>query len=180
MTSIIEITDLPLKGAFIIKPSEFFDSRGAFYKIYTEEVLLKKNLKPYFAEEFITTSKKGVLRGLHYQEEPFAQGKLVHCLRGEMYDVIVDLRKNSDTFEKWTSVVISEKNRFTVYIPPGFAHGFLALGEDTHTLYKTSKRYSPEHERGIRYDDSALKISWPDISPKIISEKDQKWPRLKI
>ncbi|EEE8719949.1 dTDP-4-dehydrorhamnose 3,5-epimerase, partial [Salmonella enterica] len=117
-------------------------------------------------------STKGVLRGLHYQVEPYAQGKLVRCIAGEVFDVAVDIRKDSETFGKWVGVNISSENKRQLWIPEGFAHGFLVLSDSADFLYKTSNYYSPIHERGIVWNDPTININWPINIDKILSEKD--------
>ncbi len=123
----LEIEDLPLTGAFIIKPKEFYDERGAFYKIYDRAILRTRGVEPVFAEDCLSASKKGVVRGMHYQLDPFSQAKLVRVIRGAVLDVIVDLRRSSQSFGKWFSMELTDQNRYSVYVPRGFAHGFLSL-----------------------------------------------------
>ncbi len=174
----LEGEKLLLKDAFIIKPQEFRDERGAFYKFYTEAMLKGFGMKPYFPEEYLAVSKKGVLRGLHYQSGQHAQGKLVRCTQGEIYDVILDLRKSSPTFGKWTGLVLSAQNMLNLFVPRGFAHGFVALTEGATMLYRVDNGYSPGNERGILWNDPQLKIKWGVAEPTV-SEKDKKWPLFK-
>ncbi len=174
----IEIIDTPLEGAFLLKPKEFHDERGDFYKNYTRKVLEARGVKPLFMEEYLSISKKGVMRGLHYQTGEFAQGKLITCTRGRIFDVAVDLREGSGTYGRWLSNMLTGKNRLSLYIPRGFAHGFMALSQDAVTCYKADNDYSPEHEAGIRWDDPALGIRWPDVGKVIVSGKDSGWPPL--
>ncbi|MEW6036208.1 MAG: dTDP-4-dehydrorhamnose 3,5-epimerase [Candidatus Micrarchaeota archaeon] len=171
----MEIEDLPLKGAFIIRPKEFYDERGAFCKTYDRAMLRSRGVEPGVVEEFFSVSKKGVVRGLHYQAEPHPQAKLVGVLKGAAFDVIVDLRRRSPTFGKWVSVELSGGNRRTLYVPRGFAHGFLSLADDTLMLYRVDGDYSPEAERGIIFDDKSLAIPWPKME-YIVSRKDRSWP----
>ncbi|HAT4085753.1 TPA: dTDP-4-dehydrorhamnose 3,5-epimerase, partial [Citrobacter freundii] len=126
-----------------------------------------------FKQDNQSKSSKGVLRGLHYQEAPFEQGKLVRCVSGEVFDVAVDIRTESPTYGEWFGVVLSGENNKQLWIPPGFAHGFLTLSEHAEFLYKTTEYYSPDHERCIKWDDVDLKIEWPSMD-YIISEKDQR------
>jgi len=171
-----EAVDLPLAGAFLIKPFSFEDGRGAFRKIFTEKLLAGKGVSAHFSEEFVSTSKKGVVRGLHYQRGAFSQSRLVWCPLGKVFDVVVDLRKGSKTFGRWASAILSGENMHAIYVPRGFAHGFLALSDNAMMVYKTDAAHSPQNERGIIYNDSELGIKWP-ISGKItLSEKDSKWP----
>ena len=131
-----------------------------------------------FVEEYLSVSKKGVLRGLHYQTGAHSQAKLVRCVRGEVLDAIVDLRKSSPTFGKAATALLSENNMLSLYAPRGFAHGFLALTEGASVLYKADNDYAPAHEKGIMWDDPAISISWPIKNP-ILSDKDKKWSALK-
>ncbi len=174
----LEGENLPLKDAFVLKPQEFRDERGTFYKLYTEAVLKEFGMEPYFPEEYLTVSKKGVLRGLHYQSGKYAQGKLVRCLNGEIYDVILDLRKGSPTFGKWTGIVLSARNMLSLFVPRGFAHGFVSLTEDAALLYRVDNGYSPDNERGVLWNDPQLGINWNVTNPTL-SEKDKKWPLFK-
>lgn len=169
-------SELPLKDAMLIKPRIFQDERGVFYKMYTDEMLGHRGHAPYFSEEYMSTSKKGVVRGMHYQVGESTQSKLVCCIRGSIYDAIVDLRKNSPTFGKWYGTVLSEENLSVLYVPRGFAHGFMALSENAAVLYNADNNYSPKDERGFMYSDPGVGILWPKIENVILSEKDRKWP----
>jgi dTDP-4-dehydrorhamnose 3,5-epimerase len=171
-----EAADLPLAGAFLLKPSAFEDERGAFHKIFTEPLLAGKGVSTRFSEEFVSISKKGVVRGLHYQRAEFSQARLVWCPRGKAFDVIVDLRKSSKTFGKWSSSILSGKNMHALYVPRGFAHGFLALSANTVMVYQADNAHSPQNERGIIYSDPALGIKWPAAGKVTLSGKDSKWP----
>ncbi|HGA9844944.1 TPA: dTDP-4-dehydrorhamnose 3,5-epimerase, partial [Salmonella enterica subsp. enterica serovar Virchow] len=137
-------------------------------KVFEEAV----GRKIEFVQDNHSKSTKGVLRGLHYQVEPYAQGKLVRCIAGEVFDVAVDIRKDSETFGKWVGVNISSENKRQLWIPEGFAHGFLVLSDSADFLYKTSNYYSPIHERGIVWNDPTININWPINIDKILSEKD--------
>ncbi|MFH0737708.1 MAG: dTDP-4-dehydrorhamnose 3,5-epimerase [Candidatus Micrarchaeota archaeon] len=176
----IQIIDTPLQGAFLIKPKEFHDLRGDFYKTFTRRALEAKGVKPYFAEEFFSLSKRGVVRGLHFQTGALAQGKLVSCSKGEIFDVIVDMREGSVTYGRWISNILDEGGRVSLYVPRGFAHGFMALSAEAETFYKADNDYSPAHEGGIRWDDPALGIRWPDVGKVIVSEKDAGWPAFSL
>jgi dTDP-4-dehydrorhamnose 3,5-epimerase len=171
----IETEDLPLKGAFVIRPKEFHDERGAFYKSYDRAMLSSRGVEMAVSEEFFSVSKKGVVRGLHYQAEPYPQAKIVSVLRGAAFDVIVDLRKSSPTFGKWASVELSADNLTALYVPRGFAHGFLSLENGTLMLYRVDNDYSPRAERGIIFDDKTLAIKWPRME-YVLSQKDRSWP----
>ncbi len=172
----LEAVNLPLQGAFLIKPKEFYDERGAFHKLYTRKLLESKGVGCFFAEEYLSISKKGTLRGFHYQTGKFGQAKLVRCVHGEVFDVIVDLGEKSPTFGNWYSVRLSEENRLGLYIPRTFAHGFLAMEDGSALLYKADSDYSPQHEAGIIWNDKRLNVAWPKMERYIISEKDGKWP----
>ncbi len=172
----LEILDLPLTDAFIIKPKEFTDDRGTFYKLFNRELLGQRNVSSFFVEDYISVTKKGTIRALHYQLDPYSQAKLITCIAGEVFDVIVDLRKASKTFGKWTSVNLSSENMNSLYVPRGFAHGFIALADDSALLYQVDNDYSVPHERGIVWNDPILNIKWPQIGECVVSEKDSKWP----
>ena len=171
-----EATDLPLFGAFLLKPLIFEDDRGAFYKIFTADLLSGKGAGNTFSEQNLSVSKKGVIRGLHYQRGQFSQAKLVMCPKGQILDVIVDLRKSSPTFGKWTSAVLSDENRHAIYVPRGFAHGFLVLSDEAHVLYMCDNAYSPKEELGVAYNDPGLAIKWPVSGNATLSQKDLGWP----
>jgi dTDP-4-dehydrorhamnose 3,5-epimerase len=163
-----EIDDL-----LLIEPRIFEDDRGLFFESFNEEKYSKiLGAEVRFVQDNISVSKKNVLRGLHFQKPPFAQGKLVTVLKGSVLDVAVDLRRNSKTYGKYEIVELSEKNKNQFWIPPGFAHGFCALEDDTLFSYKCSNYYSPEHEETIMWNDPDLAIDWKIINP-IISEKDK-------
>ncbi|MCX7794578.1 MAG: dTDP-4-dehydrorhamnose 3,5-epimerase [Thermodesulfovibrionales bacterium] len=169
----LEIPDLVL-----IEPVVFGDERGFFLEFYKRSEFLKAGIKEDFVQDNHSCSLKGVLRGLHFQKEPEAQGKLLRCIRGEIFDVAVDIRKGSPTFGKWVSVILSEDNRRMLYIPAGFAHGFQVISERAEVIYKTTKEYSPEHEAGIIWNDPELNIDWP-IKEPILSKRDKGWPFLR-
>lgn len=172
----IAAQDIGIGGAFLVRPSESPDRRGGFFKNLTEELLASRGVEPRFAEEFFTVSKRGVIRGLHYQRGGMSQAKFIWCYRGEIFDVIVDLRRGSPTFGKWVGTVLSEKNNLILYVPRGFAHGFLALSDEARVLYKADNPYSPKDERGIIYNDNAIGIKWPKVDGEyILSEKDRQW-----
>jgi dTDP-4-dehydrorhamnose 3,5-epimerase len=145
---------------------------------YSYKDFEKFGINEKFVQDNHSRSIKGVLRGLHFQIEPFAQSKLVRCIRGEIFDVAVDIRPDSKTFKKWFGVILSEENKRILYIPKGFAHGFVVLSEVAEVEYKVDNFYSPEHERGIIWNDPDIGIEWPIDNP-ILSEKDAKLPTLK-
>lgn len=168
-----------IEGVIVIEPKVFPDPRGFFYESYRKELFSRNGIKDDFVQDNISSSAKGVLRGLHYQIAPRAQAKLMRVLRGSVFDVAVDIRPRSKTFGKFFSILLSSENKKMLYIPQGFAHGFCVLEEGTEFLYKVSDYYSPEHERGVLWSDPGLAIPWPDLGRAfILSEKDKKYPTL--
>jgi len=164
-----------------ITPNLFNDERGYFFENFNHSSFKNRNNNPIdlnFIQENFSKSKKHVIRGLHFQKNPKAQAKLVTVVSGEIFDVAVDLRKNSLTYGKWVSEILSETNHKSLYIPEGFAHGFCVLSEGANVVYKINREYSPQHEQGIIWNDPNIDISWP-ISEPIISEKDQNLPYFK-
>lgn len=168
-----------INDLIIIKPKVFGDDRGFFMEVYNKESFKELGLTMEFVQDNHSKSKKGVLRGIHFQTK-YPQGKLVRVIKGRVYDVAVDLRKDSNTFGKWFGIELSEENKTMLYIPEGFGHAFLTLEDDTEFLYKTTNVYHPEYDAGIIYNDADIAIEWPDIGCEfILSEKDKKLPRLK-
>ena len=174
--------DTSIKGVYVIEPTVFGDNRGYFMETYNYEEFAAAGLDMKFVQDNQSKSKKGVLRGLHLQTE-HTQGKLVRVIKGEVYDVAVDLRKNSPTYGKYVGVVLSEENKKQFYIPEGFAHGFVVLSEEAEFTYKCTDFYHPEFEMGIIWNDPDVAIEWPmgnlKIEDLLTSEKDAKWPSLK-
>jgi dTDP-4-dehydrorhamnose 3,5-epimerase len=155
----------------LLEPRVFEDSRGSFFESYNERVLADLGIKGPFVQDNQSFSYKDVVRGLHYQiKQP--QGKLIRCLSGAIFDVAVDIRRNSPTFCKWVGETLSAANRQMLWIPPGFAHGFMVLSEGAEVLYKATDFYAPQHERTILWNDPALKIEWPRMNRAILSVKD--------
>ncbi|WP_328800984.1 dTDP-4-dehydrorhamnose 3,5-epimerase [Paenibacillus sp. LX16] len=174
----MKVIPLKLKGAKIIEPVVHGDHRGFFMEGYNEQIMKDNGINHSFIQDNQSLSvETGVIRGLHYQLNPKAQTKLIRVLSGAIYDVIVDIRKSSPTFGQWIGVILSEHNRRQLLVPKGFAHGFCTLVPNTQVLYKVDEYYSPENDRGILWNDSALGIDWP-TSQAILSEKDQKHPVL--
>ena len=171
----MKVNKAPLDGVFIIEPKVFKDARGIFYEVYSAKKYEEHGIPAHFVQDNHSVSEKGVLRGLHYQINP-GQAKLVRVTRGEVFDVVLDIRKESPTYGKWWSLHLSETNKLQLYVPEGFAHGFCVLSESVEFLYKCSNYYSPENERGIMWNDPDLAIEWPIENP-IISEKDNVYPR---
>ncbi len=166
-------TEIP--DVLIFEPKVFGDDRGFFFESFSQKVFDEAvGRKVEFVQDNHSKSCKGVLRGLHYQLAPHAQGKLVRCVVGEVFDVAVDIRKNSATFGKWVGVNLSAENKRQLWIPEGFAHGFLVLSENAEFVYKTTNYYHPESDRGIIWNDSVIGIEWGDISNVQLSEKDSK------
>ena len=169
---------LGIPEIIIIEPKTFRDERGFFLETYKYSDFLQIGLKENFVQDNYSRSAKGVLRGLHYQKNPRAQGKLVQCLRGRIFDVAVDLRKSSPTFSRWVSTELSEDNGLMLYVPPGFAHGFVSLSESADVMYKCTREYSPADDRGVIWNDPDLNILWP-VSDPVLSAKDRKHPLLR-
>lgn len=175
----MNVTPLKLTDALIIEPVVHGDHRGFFMESYSDSLFKQNGINYNFIQDNHSLSAEpGVLRGLHYQLNPKAQTKLVRVLTGAIYDVIVDIRKNSPTFGQWVGVILSEHNKRQLLVPKGFAHGFCTLVPNTQVLYKVDEYYSPEHDRGILWSDPALGIDWPTSNP-ILSDKDQRHPLLK-
>lgn len=158
----MKVTKTKIAGLLIIEPKVFGDERGFFFESYNEKAFNEATgVSPRFVQDNHSKSVKGVLRGLHYQLPPKAQGKLVRVVQGEVFDVAVDIRKGSPTYGQWVGEILSDDNKKQLWIPPGFAHGFLTLSDTTEFLYKTTDYWSPEHERAILWNDTTLKIDWP-------------------
>ncbi len=169
-----------IEGLYIIEPTVFGDNRGYFVETYHAKEFHEAGLVMNFVQDNQSKSKSGVLRGLHFQYK-YPQGKLVRVIKGEVFDVAVDLRKTSKTYGKWYGVILSEENKRQFYIPEGFAHGFLVISEEAEFVYKCSDYYHPEDEGGVLWNDPEIGITWPleKISEVILSEKDKKWKALK-
>lgn len=176
----MEITKTILEGVLILTPSFFRDNRGWFMETYSEETLQKAGLSLHFVQDNHSFSEKeGTVRGLHYQLYPKAQSKLVRCTKGEIFDVAVDIRKDSPTYTKWVGIELSADNKKQLLIPKGFAHGFMTLMANTEVQYKVDELYSKEHDYGILWNDPALDIDWPGHVTPILSKKDEEAPLLK-
>jgi len=169
---------LGISDVILIEPEVFSDERGFFMETYKYSEFSAFGVKEYFLQDNHSRSVKGVLRGLHYQNPPKAQGKLVRVVLGEVFDVAVDIRKGSPTYGKWVGTILSSENKKMLYIPPGFAHGFCVLSDVAEVLYKVTEEYAPECEAGIIWNDPEIGIQWPIKSP-ILSPKDARWPPLK-
>jgi dTDP-4-dehydrorhamnose 3,5-epimerase len=166
-----------IEGVILLQPTVFSDDRGWFMELFKQSTFGEAGLPVRFVQDNFSFSHRGVIRGLHFQIDPFAQGKLITCVHGAIFDVVVDLRPHSPTFGKWESAELSAENRMALYAPEGLAHGFQALGKTNRVLYKCTTEYSKEHEEGILYSDSDLQIPWPLPSPTL-SRKDLDLPTL--
>ena len=169
-----------IKDLYIIEPAVFGDGRGYFMETYNYNDFKNAGLDMVFVQDNQSKSKKGVLRGLHFQKQN-PQGKLVRVIKGEVFDVAVDLRKNSKTFGKWRGIVLSAENKKQFYVPEGFAHGFLVLSDEAEFVYKCTRFYDPSDEGGLMWNDPEIGIEWPKIEGLeiLLSEKDKKNRRLK-
>lgn len=172
------VTKTALPDVLLVTPKVFGDERGFFMETYKASDFLNAGLPGIFTQDNHSRSVKGVLRGLHYQLPPYAQAKLVRCLRGKIFDVAVDIRRSSPNFGKWYGHILSEDDPTMLFIPEGFAHGFYTLSESADVFYKVTAEYSPEHDRGILWNDPQIGIAWPE-GEKIISIKDKKNQPLK-
>ncbi len=170
---------LEIEDVILVTPKVFSDARGFFAETYKKSEFFANGVNKEFVQDNHSKSTKGVLRGLHYQKKPKAQAKLVRCTSGEIFDVAVDLRKESKTFGRWVGAILSEQNKRMLYIPDGFAHGFIVLSDFAELMYKASDEYSPENDRGIRYDDPDINIDWGIDFQPLVSEKDRNQPYLK-
>ena len=168
-----------INDLIIITPTVFPDSRGFFLETYNRKDFEEIGIVTEFVQDNHSASKKGVLRGLHFQLNPKAQAKLVRCARGKIYDVAVDLRKNSPSYKKWIKVELSEDNKQMLYIPAGFAHGFVVLSEEAELLYKATNEYAPELDGGIKWNDEDVNVDWGIDFIPLISDKDAALPSLK-
>lgn len=175
----MKFTPTEIPEAILIEPEIHADERGFFYEIYRKDLFARHGIAKEFVQDNHSRSAKGTLRGLHCQIGPRAQAKVVRVVRGEAYDVAVDIRPGSKTFGRFVGFHLSEENKKMLYIPEGFAHGFLSLKDGTEVLYKVSNLYSPKDEQGVRWDDPTLRIPWPKLDVEYqISEKDRRLPAL--
>ena len=170
----MKITPTAIPDVLLIEPRVFGDARGFFFESFNQKSFAEATgVNLPFVQDNHSKSVKGVLRGLHYQLEPHAQGKLVRVTQGEVFDVAVDLRKDAKTFGQWVGVTLSADNKQQLWIPPGFAHGFLVLSDTAEFLYKTTDYYAPQAERSLRWDDPTLAIAWPLEGEPILADKDR-------
>ena len=169
---------LQIPDIILVEPKLFLDNRGFFYESFKESDFFVNGITKKFVQDNFSHSTHGVIRGLHYQKKPRDQAKIITVVKGKIFDVVVDIRKNSPSYGKWISEIISEDDHKLLYVPEGFAHGFCVLSQEADIFYKVSNEYSKEHEMGIIWNDSAINISWP-IEKPIISDKDNQLPLLK-
>lgn len=174
-----EFEKLEIEGVILVKPRVFGDNRGFFMESYKKSEFFQNSINLEFVQDNHSKSAKGVLRGLHYQAQPKVQAKLVRCVKGKVYDVVVDLRPDSKSFGKWLKVELSDKNNYMLFIPEGFAHGFVVLSDEAELLYKTSTEFSPELDRGLLWCDEDININWDIDFEPVLSEKDKFQPRFK-
>ncbi len=172
------ITPTPLPGAHLVEIERMEDERGFFARTFCSREFERHGMIPDVVQCSISYNPhKATLRGLHYQVEPHQEAKLVRCIRGEIFDVIVDLRPESETRHRWYGVALSARERNAIYVPPGFAHGFCTLEDRSEVLYQMSERFHPEAARGLRFDDPTLAIRWP-LAPLHVSDRDREYPLL--
>ena len=170
--------NLEIDGVVLVKPKVFDDNRGFFMESYKKSEFAKNGINCEFVQDNHSKSTKGVLRGLHYQAFPASQAKLIRCSKGRIFDVAVDLRKESKSFGKWLKVELSEENKHMLFIPERFAHGFVVLSDEAELLYKTNTEFSSEHDRGLLWNDETVNIDWGIDFEPILSEKDKLQPKL--
>ncbi len=175
----MKLVKTDLEGCYILEIEKKSDERGFFARVWDKKIFKKNHLNENLVQTSISFNKKKyTLRGMHYQNSPYEEVKVVRCTRGKIFDVVIDLRTDSDTFKKWISVELSENNYQMIYIPKGMAHGFQTLEDDTEVFYQISQYYYPEYSKGIRWDDPEFSIKWPSELP-ILSEKDSKYANFK-
>jgi dTDP-4-dehydrorhamnose 3,5-epimerase len=175
----MKFKELEIKGVFLIEIEKMFDERGFFARTWDKKKNLENNLNPNIVQCNISSnSKKGTIRGMHFQTHPYEEAKMIQCLKGKVFEVFLDLRKDSKTFKKWGSVELSSENNFELYVSEGFALGFQTLEDNTELLYQMSEYYMPENSTGFRWNDPEFNIKWP-LTPTIISKKDSVWDNFK-
>lgn len=170
-----------IQDVILVEPKVFKDSRGYFMETYNQKIFHENGITVEFVQDNMSSSVQGTLRGLHYQLAPYAQGKLVRVTKGRVFDVAVDIRRQSPTFGKWVGIELSEENKRSLFIPPGFAHGFYVLSEMAEFTYKCTALYAPKAERGIIWNDPDIGIAWPLLEKTLnLSEKDKNNPPLRL
>lgn len=168
-----------IKDVILVKPKVFGDNRGFFMESYKKSEFISNGIDAEFVQDNHSKSSAHVLRGLHYQAKPYSQAKLVRCTKGRIYDVAVDIRPNSKTYKQYVKVELSEDNKHMLFIPEGFAHGFVVLSDVAELLYKASGEYNPQADRGVLWNDKDININWEIDFEPILSDKDKKQPTLK-
>ena len=177
----MEFQETAVAGAFRIEPSVFSDDRGFFLRGWCRDEMSQAGIDVTFVQSNLAGSRyKGTLRGLHYQVAPDEEAKLIRCVRGSIFDVVVDIRSGSETYGQWHGEILNADNRNMLFVPPGCAHGYLTLEDNSDVYYLVSAPYSPKSERGIRWDDPAFNIDWPIREELILSDKDQAWPEFHL
>src|SRR5688572_20133564 len=175
----MEFKSTSLPDVMLLKPRVHGDHRGFFMETFRKEVFDKAGIATDFVQDNHSKSSKGILRGLHYQiKQP--QGKLIRVVAGEIFDVAVDMRRSSSTFGLWVGVVLSAENKYALWIPPGFAHGFYVMSEEAEVTYKTTTYYAPENERSLLWNDPLLNIAWPEKTAVVLSDKDRNAPMFAV
>ncbi|MFZ0470132.1 MAG: dTDP-4-dehydrorhamnose 3,5-epimerase [Thiogranum sp.] len=170
-----------MKGAFVVDIESRKDERGYFARVWCAREFEEQGLESRFVQYNVAyNNKKAILRGMHYQSPPYAEVKLVRCTKGAVYDVIVDMRPGSDSYLGWTGVELTDDNHRMLYVPEGFAHGYVTLQDNSELFYQVSQFYTPEAEGGVRWNDPAVGIQWPDVGELLISDKDRAWPMLDV
>lgn len=170
-------TETELAGAFVVDLERREDDRGFFARAWCADEFAAHGLNTRLVQANLSfNDRKGTLRGMHFQEKPAAEAKLIRCTRGAIFDAIIDLRPDSSTFKRWVGVELTAENRRALYVPEGFAHGYQTLEVDTETFYLVSEYYTPSAESGVRWDDPAFGIRWPDPGSAFVSKKDRAWP----
>ncbi len=176
----MKFTKLSLEGAYIIEIEPFNDERGFFARSWCQKEFKEHGLDARLVQCNISFNKhRGTLRGMHYQSKPQEEAKLIRCTRGSIYDVIIDLRQDSKTYKKWVSIELDSINRKMIYVPEGFAHGFVTLEDNTEVFYQVSEFYNPKYYKGIRWNDQSFNIQWPINENLIISKQDKSWEDFK-
>jgi len=175
------VTETDIEGAYVVGPERFDDERGFFARAWSEQELADLGVEARFVEGNVSYNvRRGTLRGLHYQAAPHGQAKLVRCTRGAVFDVGVDLRRDSPTYGRWVGVELSAANRLMLYLPAEFAHGYLTLADDSEVYYLVTGQFAPESGRGARWDDPAFRIRWPEAGELIINERDRTYPDFQL
>jgi dTDP-4-dehydrorhamnose 3,5-epimerase len=170
----------PLEGVYVIHPEPQRDYRGSFTRVFCANEFEAHGLCGHIVQCSVSYNhKRATLRGMHYQEHPFGEAKLVRCTAGEVFDVVVDLRSDSASLGRWFGVALTARDRKAVYVPEGCAHGFITLVDGTELFYQISTLHSPEHSRGFRWDDPIVRIAWP-VEPEVVSSRDQQWGALEL